>query len=159
MDPIMEFKGEFSFLSNFAVTPFNQAPLWHANALLFDLSGDYNWMTVEHWFQAHKAINVQEMRDIQLTLGPREAKRIGRQVEMRPEWEWRKLDVMLEGLRAKFSYTIMAERLVATHPRKLVEGNRWGDTYWGYDLRTMQGENWLGRLLALVREECRLRHA
>ncbi len=35
----------------------------------------------------------------------------------------------------------------------LQEGNRWGDTFWGVDLRTGKGENKLGKILMRVRKE------
>ncbi len=35
----------------------------------------------------------------------------------------------------------------------VVEGNHWGDTCWGVDNRTGQGENHLGKILMQVREE------
>jgi hypothetical protein len=37
----------------------------------------------------------------------------------------------------------------------LVEGNRWGDQFWGVDLRTGLGENHLGKILMKVRDELR----
>lgn len=35
----------------------------------------------------------------------------------------------------------------------LVEGNSFGDTFWGVDARTGKGENHLGKILMKVREE------
>ena len=49
----------------------------------------------------------------------------------------------------------LAEQLLATGDKLLVEGNRRGDTCWGVDVRTGQGENRLGRILMKVREELR----
>ena len=46
----------------------------------------------------------------------------------------------------------LIDKLVATGDAILQEGNTWGDTFWGIDLRTGKGENWLGRLLMLARE-------
>ena len=47
----------------------------------------------------------------------------------------------------------LKQRLLATGDKRLVEGNTWGDTFWGVDLRSGRGENQLGRILMRVREE------
>ena len=36
---------------------------------------------------------------------------------------------------------------------ELVEGNTWGDSYWGYDLEKNEGKNILGKLLMQVRKD------
>lgn len=65
-----------------------------------------------------------------------------------------KLGFMEEIVRAKFLQNPhLAGKLLATKERQLVEGNTWGDTYWGVDIRTGQGENHLGRILMQVRNE------
>ena len=50
----------------------------------------------------------------------------------------------------------LAEKLVATYPAKLEEGNNWGDTTWG----TVNGvgHNLLGLILMDVRKELRSSH-
>lgn len=37
--------------------------------------------------------------------------------------------------------------------RKLTKPNRWGDTFWGVDVRSGRGQNHLGRILMCVREQ------
>ena len=51
----------------------------------------------------------------------------------------------------------MASRLINTGDAILIEGNTWGDTYWG--VCDGVGENRLGKLLMEVREECKKRYA
>ena len=46
---------------------------------------------------------------------------------------------------------MLALRLVETGTEELVEGNDWGDTYWGVCKGT--GKNMLGKILMEVREE------
>ena len=46
---------------------------------------------------------------------------------------------------------LVAASLFSCAPKP--NGNTWGDTCWGVDLRTGQGENHLGRILMKVREE------
>ena len=75
---------------------------------------------------------------------------------LRPDWEKVKNGIMEEIVCAKFTqHTDLAEKLLATGDRVLVEGNHWGDTFWGVDTRTGQGENHLGKILMKVREELR----
>lgn len=40
--------------------------------------------------------------------------------------------------------------------RQIVEGNTWGDAFWGVDSRTGEGENHLGQILMQVRSELNL---
>lgn len=78
---------------------------------------------------------------------------------LRRDWDYgTKVLVMLACLRAKFAYVANWDEdeplwrfLVNTSPRVLVEGNTWGDTYWG--VCNGSGKNMLGRLLMLVRAE------
>ena len=58
-------------------------------------------------------------------------------------------------LRSKFSDPELAEALLATGDAELVEGNTWGDPFWG--VYKGKGENMLGRLLMEVRGEIRRR--
>jgi predicted NAD-dependent protein-ADP-ribosyltransferase YbiA (DUF1768 family) len=59
----------------------------------------------------------------------------------------------MEGLvRQKFSKDpVLRQRLLDTGDQDLVEGNTWGDTFWG--VCRGQGSNWLGRILMDVRAE------
>ena len=58
---------------------------------------------------------------------------------------------MLTGLRYKFSNPDLKEKLLATGNEELVEGNWWGDQYWG--ICDGIGKNKLGKLLMKVRKE------
>ena len=64
-----------------------------------------------------------------------------------------RLEVMLKLLRLKFADPALAGRLLATGDTELVEGNHWGDRYWGVSGGI--GENHLGKLLMQVRLELR----
>ena len=106
-------------------------------------------------FQAQKCTSEEEKAQF-TGLGPGKSKGVGRHVRLRPDWEDVKLDVMEGVVRAKFTQNPdLAERLLATGDMVLVEGNRWGDTFWGVDARTGQGQNHLGRILMRVRDELR----
>jgi predicted NAD-dependent protein-ADP-ribosyltransferase YbiA (DUF1768 family) len=71
------------------------------------------------------------------------------------EWEKRKVDAMLEALRAKFravgaSGDSLRGLLLSTHPHPLLAIK--GDTFWGFD-PAEGGDNMLGVLLMKIREE------
>ena len=84
---------------------------------------------------------------------PGEAKRMGRQVTLRKDWEDVKISVMEKGLRMKFAIPELRDKLLATGEEELVEGNWWGDTCWGVCKGV--GANNLGKLLMKIREESR----
>jgi len=58
-------------------------------------------------------------------------------------------------LQQKFKHgSPLADLLLKTGTQDLVEGNTWGDTFWG--VCRGKGKNHLGRLLMLVRQELRM---
>jgi ribA/ribD-fused uncharacterized protein len=132
---INEFQGEYRFLSNF----------WPLK----------DGKTVEHYFQSSKTLSRLEWWRVYNAETPGQAKRLGRTVTLREDWDDVKNEMMLNLLRVKFSDPELGALLVATGDEELIEGNHWGDTYWGVDLKTGEGDNFLGRLLMKVREEVR----
>lgn len=136
---ISEFRGKYRFLSNFYPSPITYARI--------------RYPTVEHAFQASKTTDHEGRRRVSILPTPGLAKKAGRRLPLRPDWEDVKLAVMEELLRRKFQDTTLGLALVGTRPHELVEGNTWGDRYWGIDLRTGHGENHLGLLLMKIREE------
>lgn len=136
MNKIESFQGEHRFLSNF----------WH---VYVTYDGEV-YPTVEHAYQAAKTLNPEFRKAIcYATTG--EAKRMGRQVPMRPDWEAIKIDVMRDLLKQKFTEEPeLRELLLATGDAELIEGNTWNDYFWG--VCNGNGQNWLGKLLMEVRE-------
>ena len=141
MTKITEFQGEHRFLSNF----------WPAPVVL----NDEEYSTMEHAYQAAKSVNPIERAMIRRCATPGEAKRAGRRITIRRDWDQVKEDYMRELLRIKFSYPKLRQQLLATGDALIEEGNRWGDTFWGIDLRTGRGQNKLGRLLMAIRADLR----
>lgn len=143
-DPIYSFSHAFAFLSNF-----------YPSTIVAEFAGlKYNVDTVEHAFQAAKAIGLDQFYQIAHAASPGQAKMLGRRCELREDWERIKEEVMLDLLRQKFAPgTPLAKRLLATGDRYLEEGNHWGDTYWGTCKGV--GQNRLGVLLMQVRKELR----
>ena len=98
-----------------------------------------------------KTLDINQRSAIANASTPGLAKKMGRSVSLRPDWEDIKDDVMLEGLYRKFTNDELAEWLLDTGDEELVEGNWWGDRYW--DVCKGIGQNKLGKLLMKVREE------
>lgn len=98
-----------------------------------------------------KTLDINKRRAIANASTPGLAKKMGRSVSLRPDWEDIKDDVMLEGLYRKFADDELAEWLLDTGDEELIEGNWWGDRYWG--VCNGVGQNKLGKLLMKVREE------
>lgn len=141
MFKIHKFRDEYDFLSNFYNAPVTWEGLTYQNS--------------EAAFQAAKVLTEEERRPF-TTLPANKAKRLGRQVQLRPDWEEVKVSIMESIVRAKFSQNAdLAVRLLATGDAELVEGNNWGDTCWGVDVRTGKGQNHLGRILMKIRDELR----
>ena len=136
---IDSFDGEFAFLSNFYEQP---------NLITDEMNIAYP--TVEHYFQAAKTLDKNERKRISILETPGKAKRAGRHMALRPDWEEVKTEVMRRALLKKFSDPFMREKLLETGDAELVEGNYWGDTCWG--VCNGVGENRLGKLLMGIRE-------
>jgi predicted NAD-dependent protein-ADP-ribosyltransferase YbiA (DUF1768 family) len=60
---------------------------------------------------------------------------------------------MRDLLRQKFAHPELRRLLLATGDAELVEGNTWGDRFWG--VCAGRGQNHLGRLLMAIRAEIR----
>jgi predicted NAD-dependent protein-ADP-ribosyltransferase YbiA (DUF1768 family) len=54
-------------------------------------------------------------------------------------------------IKQKFSDAALRELLMKTSPVKLIEGNTWGDTFWG-ECPLGTGKNMLGKLLMYERD-------
>lgn len=139
----------FGFLSNFERTPIKIMVRW----------GTVTYPTNEHYYQAQKANN-EEVHDwIAWAPHARLAMVSGRQLEhnkylkdkfMVSDWENKKVDVMLEGLRVKFTNPKLRKMLLDTGDAILHEDNP-EDFYWGIGDGT--GKSVLGKLLMKVRQE------
>ncbi len=133
---ITSFTGFYSFLSNF-----------FAVRVTLDA---HEYPSVENAYQAAKTLHYARRIELQ-TCSAAQAKRIGRSLPLRADWEQIKEQVMLDLLRQKFTHPSLALRLLETGDQDLVEGNYWGDTYWGVCRGV--GKNRLGMLLMQVRSE------
>lgn len=79
------------------------------------------------------------------------AKRLGQLINIRPDWEQIKFDVMLQLTVDKYTrHPELRELLLVTGSRYLEESNSWSDIYWGVDTKK-GGQNRLGEILMRVR--------
>lgn len=138
-DVIDSFSGDNYFLSNFYGS-------------LIRMNDGIVYPSGEAAFQAQKTLDMSIRRKIAMMPMPGAAKRIGRHVVLRSDWEEIKRDVMVDVVKRKFEQNPeLAAQLLATYPASLVEGNTWNDRYWG--VCNGDGQNKLGRILERVRNE------
>ena len=83
------FIGKYEYLSNFYYKPF-----------VYD---GVKYTTVEHAFQSLKTLDPEERKAVLECNTPGKAKRMGRKVHMRSDWENIKIQLMHDLVYAKFS--------------------------------------------------------
>ncbi len=137
---IDSFTGQYDWLSNFYPCQIKVAGVVYPS--------------VEHAYQAAKTINPEDRAAIAALPNAAQAKRAGKKLVVRDDWEEIKLNVMKQLVRQKFGYGWFALLLIGTGEEELVEGNWWGDTFWG--VCRGAGHNHLGRILMDIREEVEL---
>ena len=136
------FREEYEYLSNFYPSPLCFDGVLYANS--------------EAAYQAQKCKRPED-RAVFLALSADEAKRLGRKVTLRGDWEDVKIPLMREIVRAKFEqHPYLATRLLETGNKPLLEGNYWHDLFWGVDMQNGEGRNELGKILMALREDFRL---
>ena len=89
MKTVDRFRDEFRFLSNFYPAPFKTEDA-------------REWPTSEHAFQAAKTRSLTDQETIRRMATPGKAKRAGRRIEIRTDWERIKLRTMFRLLTLKF---------------------------------------------------------
>lgn len=130
--------------------------------------GDYRWLSnferceilykgiiyksSEAAYQAQKTTNIKA-RYIFSKLDARESKTLGKIINIRPDWDDVKLEVMEEICRIKFNLPQFKAKLIDTGEMEILESNHWGDKFWG--VCDGVGENHLGKIIMKIREEIR----
>lgn len=137
---ILEFRNKYYFLSNMYPCK-------------LEFKG-FTFKSAESLFQALKSCNKEDFMKF-INLDGYEAKRLGRKIKLREDWNSVKLDIMYEVLKLKFSNPDLKKMLLDTNNKELIEGNYWNDKFWGYSLKEHIGENNLGKILMRIREEIR----
>ncbi len=136
----MLFKDEYDFLSNF-----------YPAVITVD---NITYPTLENAYQAQKCIDCSKRIEF-VNITPGQAKRLGRKVELRKDWEEVKDSIMYDLLLKKFSNAQLRERLRSVK-EEIVESNYWHDNYWGSCVCNKcqnKGSNKLGKMLMKIRDE------
>jgi predicted NAD-dependent protein-ADP-ribosyltransferase YbiA (DUF1768 family) len=89
---ITSFTGQYAWLSNFS----------RHDVLATELS-EIPFVTAEHAFQAAKTLDPEARLWVAIARTPGEAKKRGREVPLRPDWEQVRRLVMLDVIRSKFT--------------------------------------------------------
>jgi len=107
--------------------------------------------SVEHAYQAYKTLDESARELIRKSKTPQEAKKLGRCVQIRPDWVDVRVPLMCSFLTQKFENPFLQHMLIETGDAQLVHNNSWNDKFWG--VCRGEGENWLGRLLMEIRSD------
>lgn len=132
----MIFRDEYWFLSNFYPVEIECAGL--------------KFKCVESAFQAYKCANIED-RKLFVNLNGAEAKKLGRKIPMRKDWEDIKVKVMYRLVMQKFNRNPSLLNQLKGIEGIIVEDNTWNDTFWG--MCNGKGRNTLGVILTAVRNE------
>jgi len=129
---------EFACFSNFAAAP-------------FELDGEF-WPDTEHYYMAQKNPDDAEYQAaIRAAPTAFQAKKLGRQVELRDGWDEMKRDVMFRAVQAKFEQNpALRDRLLSTGERPIHENRM--DPWWGGGPNYPNGFDWLGQVIMDVRD-------
>jgi len=140
---VKSFTGKFRWLSNFYPAQVRGV-------------GNFDYPTVEHAYQAAKTTDEHQwvwFASLAMCPRPGDAKRRGQKLILRRDWDAIKLPVMEALLRQKFARGSELAAKLAEIDGEIVEGNYWGDTFWGQCGGL--GFNHLGRMLMKIRDELR----
>lgn len=139
-EDITSFRGPYGFLSNFYPAPIKIFKRTFASS--------------EILYQALKAKeDIEKTLDIfSEVVDPAEAKRLGKGLPLKDNWDDIKEDVMSFVVDLKFKQNIaLQRRLVYTQPHLLIEGNMWHDNFFGHcfcpKCKDQDHKNILGKIL------------
>ena len=108
----------------------------------------YGYNSVESAFQSQKSCGSEREKFACMVSGF-VARREGKHLPLRKDWEQVKLRIMYQLVREKFRDPRLLSKLRAIKG-PIAEDNTWGDRYWGVCYG--RGENHLGRILMFIRD-------
>lgn len=138
---IYEFRGDFNWLSNFYSCKVKYK--------------GYEFGSVEQAYMFAKNDTCDDWLKFCQTNSPGICKQQSKLIKIREDWDSVKLNIMEYLLEQKFNQDPFKSKLIATGNRNIIEGNYWGDSFWGVDLNLNPnyGENHLGRIIMKIREK------
>jgi ribA/ribD-fused uncharacterized protein len=141
---IDKFEGDYAFLSNFYPIPGGV----EYDGVIFP--------SVENAYQAAKCPIDKRDREWEKFryISSAQAKKLGRRLPLSDNWESNKRSVMYLLVLRKFQQPDLKKMLLDTGEAELIEGNWWGDRYWG--VCNGKGLNYLGKTLMIVRDSLNL---
>lgn len=142
MERITLFRSKYGFLSNFYSCEIEYEGI--------------KYPTTEHAYQAAKFDDPEIKMQIASLPSPLAAKQAGKLSIVSDDWRAKSLQVMYDVCKLKFEQPKFRDRLLATGDAELVEGNTWGDDFWG--MCNGQGSNYLGRILMKIRSEIKTKN-
>ena len=137
----VSFRGAWWFLSNMSLYPVLDYP------------------SAENAYQASKCANIKDREQFKLkTCSPKQAKYIGMRVNLKPNFNEQRIDIMRKVLEIKFRNRDLALMLIGI-TGEIVERNTWHDNFWGVcncskclsSGKTANAQNNLGKLLMELR--------
>lgn len=139
---ILKFRGENGWLSNFA-----------------EVSVTLDTITYESVEHAYIAAKCDDMEWKKLCssgeFNAGQLKKVSKDIDTVENWDDIKYGVMETLLYQKFTKEPFKTKLLKTGTVLIREGNFWNDKYWGYCLKTNEGENMLGKLIMEIRTKLR----
>ena len=136
---ISRFDGDYRWLSNFVPA-----------VVMYD---SRTFPTVEHAYVYSKTLVKEEQEMFLLEMddmSPGQVKRWGKSLTLRDDWELVRVDIMRELTRQKYQIPLYRKKLIETGNAEIIEGNTWGDTFWGQCNGI--GENTLGKIIMAERD-------
>jgi ribA/ribD-fused uncharacterized protein len=110
------------------------------------------WACSEQAYMYYKSTDKSYQKAIRRATNPYDAKRLGRQVDLRPHWDDMKYEIMYNVVLAKFSQNSELEAiLLSTGTLPIHENCK--DPWWGGGPKFPSGKDWLGKILMRVRAE------
>ncbi len=133
----MFFKDKYDYLSNMYPCPVK----------VMINNNVYEFKCSESVYQACKC---PERIEEFVNLNGYEAKKLGKRVKLRPDWEELKFGFMYAVVKAKFDQNKFLGLRLKSLKGDIVEENTWNDTYWG--ICNGIGDNNLGKILMDLRD-------
>lgn len=126
---------------------------WFSNMVLSPIIIDeIKYCSVENYYQSQKSLDKNDWLKFS-NITPSEAKKQGKLLPIRPDWEQVKYEIMKRGLRVKFNSEPWKQLLLNTNEDIIIEWNNWKDKTWGVTIDDCIGNNLLGQALMEIRNE------
>jgi ribA/ribD-fused uncharacterized protein len=124
---------------------------WLSNFHICDIDYDgHKFTSTEAAYMSAKTLDKKIKEQFQ-HLSPKEARKRGRGIELRPDWDIIRIQVMYDVNKIKFQDLELRQKLLDTGDKFIEETNWWKDQFWG--VYNGVGENNLGKILMRIREE------